>query len=257
MKNQVSYDFKGFAVLITEAASGMGETTARMFAESGAQVMLADRNEAQLKQLADELSGKGYQVAYSVCDVSDEEQVEATVNKAVNVFGKLDAAYNNAGIMCALKNTPDVSEAEFDRTINVNLKGVWLCMKHELKQMEKQGSGAIVNASSIGGMTGSPGRSPYSASKHGIIGLTQSAALEYASKGIRVNAVCPGTIATPMVDEMLRTKSLVLEDTFRITPANYLGTAEDIASAVLWLCSSASSYVTGQALAVDGGYLAL
>ncbi len=257
MKNQVSYDFKDFAVLITGAASGMGEATARMFAEAGASVMLADRNEECLEQLAGELSGKGYQVAYSICDVSDEAQVKATVDKVVNTFGRLDAAYNNAGVMCALKNTPDVSEAEFDRTINVNLKGIWLCMKYELKQMEKQGSGAIVNASSIGGMTGSPGRSPYSASKHGIIGLTQSAALEYASKGIRVNAVCPGTIATPMVDEMLRTKSLVLEDTLRITPANHLGTPQDIASTVLWLCSLASSYVTGQALAVDGGYLAL
>lgn len=257
MEQQISYNFKGFTVLITGAASGMGEATARMFAEAGASVMLANRNEPRLKSLTDRLSGNGCKVACTVCDVTDEAQVKAMVDKTVGAFGKLDAAYNNAGVMCAYQDTSTIGTEEFDRTIGVNLKGIWLCMKYELPYMEEQGHGAIVNVSSIGGLASVPGRAPYIASKHGIIGLTRTAALEYAGKGIRVNAVCPGTIDTPMVEEMVQTKSIVLEDTLSVTPMKRLGTAEEIASAVLWLCSSASSYVTGHALAVDGGYLAM
>ena len=257
MKQQISYNFKDFAVLITGAASGMGEATARMFAEAGASAMLVDRDEPRLKSLTDRLAANGCDVACTVCDVTDEAQVKAMVDKTMETFGKLDAAYNNAGVMCAYQNTSAIGMEDFDRTISINLKGIWLCMKYELPYMEKQRHGAIVNVSSIGGLAGVPGRAPYIASKHGIIGLTRTAALEYADKGIRINAVCPGTIDTPMVENMIQTKSIVLEDTLNVTPMKRLGTAEDIASAVLWLCSSASSYVTGQALAVDGGYLAM
>lgn len=254
---QISYCFNGFTVLVTGAASGMGEATARMFAAAGASVMLADLNEELLSNLTGRLSEEGYDVSCVLCDVSDEAQVKAMVDKTVSTFGKLDAAYNNAGVMCPYKNTSEISMEEYERTLNINLKGIWLCMKYELQYMEKQGGGSIVNVSSIGGLAGVPGRSPYIASKHGIIGLTRTAALEYAHKGIRVNAVCPGTIATPMVDEMIQSKSIVLEDTLNVTPLKRLGTSEDIASAVLWLCSSASCYITGQTLAVDGGYLAM
>ena len=257
MKNQITYNFEDFTVLITGAASGMGEETARMFATSGASVMLADRNEQALKLLTDQLSKNGHRVAYTTCDVSDEEQVKAMVDKTVDTYGALDAAYNNAGIMAPLNNTTDISSESFDQILNVNLKGIWLCMKYELIQMNKQGHGSIVNASSIGGLIGVPGRSSYVASKHGIIGLTKSAALEYASNNIRINAVCPGTIHTPMVDEMMKTMSLIEEEVLKVTPANRFGSSEDIASAVLWLSSSAASYVTGQAIAVDGGYTAM
>lgn len=257
MKAQVNYDFTGFSVLITGAASGMGEAAAYRFAKAGASVMLADWNKEQLETLCSKLKKEEYDVTSIVCDVSDEKQVQAMIDKVVKSFGKLDAAYNNAGIMCPLQDTKETETGDFDHTLQVNLKGIWLCMKYELMQMTQQECGSIVNVSSIAGIVGVPGRSPYVAAKHGIIGLTQTAALEYAAKGIRINAVCPGTISTPMVDEMIRTGSLIEKETLNITPMKHFGSTDDIASAVLWLCSSEASYVTGQALAVDGGYLAM
>jgi NAD(P)-dependent dehydrogenase (short-subunit alcohol dehydrogenase family) len=171
-------------------------------------------------------------------------------------FGRLDAAFNNAGVQSPAANLPDVSREEFDRVIGINLRGVWSCMRHELRQMREQGSGAIVNCSSIGGLVGIPGRATYHASKYGVIGLTQSAALEWAAKGIRVNAVCPGTIDTPMVSAMLAKEPGAMKEILRDVPIGRLGRPEEIADAVLWLCSDRASFVVGHALVIDGGYTA-
>jgi NAD(P)-dependent dehydrogenase (short-subunit alcohol dehydrogenase family) len=191
-----------------------------------------------------------------LCDVADEAQVEAMIEKTASTFGRLDAAFNNAGIMIPAVETADSTREQYDRLESINLRGVWSCMKYELQQMRAQGSGAIVNCSSIGGLVGVPGRAIYHATKHGVIGLTKSAALEYASKGIRVNAVCPGTIETPMVAAMLTNEPDAMKDIVRAQPTGRLGKPEEIAAAVLWLCSPGASFVVGHALAVDGGYTA-
>ena len=174
----------------------------------------------------------------------------------MQIFGRLDAAFNNAGIQSPAVETADASGAEFDRVIAVNLRGVWNCMKYELKQMRQQGSGAIVNCSSIGGLIGLPGRAVYHAAKHGVLGLTKSAALEYASRGIRINAVCPGTVDTPMVSAMLAKEADAMKEIMRDQPIGRLGRPEEIASAVLWLCSPGAGFVIGHALTVDGGFTA-
>jgi len=174
--------------------------------------------------------------------------------QTVSTFGRLDAAFNNAGVQSPVVETTDAGRGEFDRVNALNLRGVWNCMKYELRQMREQGSGSIVNCSSIGGLIGIPGRATYHASKHGVIGLTKSAALEYASRGIRINAVCPGTIDTPMVAEMLAKEPEAMKDILRDIPIGRLGRSEEIAAAVLWLCSPGASFVIGHALVVDGGY---
>ena len=178
------------------------------------------------------------------------------VEQTVSAFGRLDAAFNNAGVQSPAVGTADASGEEFDRVNAINLRGVWNCMKYELRQMREQGSGAIVNCSSIGGLIGIAGRSTYHASKHGVIGLTKSAALEYASRGIRINAVCPGAIETPMVADMLAKEPETMKDILKEQPIGRLGRPEEIGAAVLWLCSPGASLVIGHALAVDGGYTA-
>ncbi|WP_242474010.1 glucose 1-dehydrogenase [Tomitella biformata] len=252
----LTYDFTGHTAFVTGASAGMGAATARAFAEAGAAVALVDINQAAAEQVAAQLREQGHRVLAIQADVTDEEQVAAAVRQTVDAFGSLDLAFNNAGIMRAPIDTADESAAAFDQVTAVNLRGVWASMKHQLAQMRTQGSGAIVNCSSLGGLVGGVGRASYHAAKHGVLGLTKSAALEYAPLGIRVNAICPGTIDTPMVERMIAGGELDLGDALAAIPMARLGSAEEIAASVLWLSSSAASYVTGVALPVDGAYTA-
>jgi NAD(P)-dependent dehydrogenase (short-subunit alcohol dehydrogenase family) len=251
----MNLSFENKVALVTGAASGLGLATARAFAESGGSVVLADWNEKAVRSAVDEPAAKGHKVLAVRCDVSDDAQIEAMVEQTVATFGGLDAAYNNAGVQNVNAETADAPREDFDRVAAINLRGVWSCMKFELRQMRKQGSGAIVNCSSIGGLVGAPGRGTYHAAKHGVIGLTRSAALEYAANGIRINAVCPGVIRTPMVDQMMAAgQTDALNAMLKDVPIGRLGRPEEVADAVLWLCSPAASLVVGHSLVVDGGY---
>ena len=252
----MNLSFEKKVALVTGAGSGMGLSAAHAFAAEGAAVALVDTNESAVRTAAEKLAASGHKAIAVRCDVSDEAQVKAMVEQTVATFGRLDAAFNNAGIQSAVSEVADASVEEFDRVNAVNLRAIFSCMKYELLQMRKQGSGAIVNNSSLGGLVGIAGRAIYHAGKHGVLGLTKSAALEYASRGIRINAVCPGTIETPMVADMLAKEPDAMKEIMRDQPIGRLGRPEEIASAVLWLCSAGASFVIGHALAVDGGYTA-
>jgi NAD(P)-dependent dehydrogenase (short-subunit alcohol dehydrogenase family) len=252
----MNISFEGKVALVTGAASGLGLATAKAFAESGASVALADWNEDAVRGAADELTAQGHKAIAIRCDVADDAQVEAMVAQTVAAFGGLDAAYNNAGVQNVLAETADTTREDYDRVMGINLRGEWSCMKFELQQMRKQGSGAIVNCSSLGGLVGGAERGIYHAAKHGVLGFTKSAALEYAARGIRINAICPGLIWTPMADQMVASgQGDALKAMEKSVPMGRVGRPEEIANAVLWLCSDAASYVTGQSISVDGGFV--
>jgi NAD(P)-dependent dehydrogenase (short-subunit alcohol dehydrogenase family) len=246
-------DFNGKVALVTGAASGMGLATARAFANAGAAVVLADFREDVVKTEAQKLVTAGHRAIAIRCDVSDDAQVAAMVDRTVAEFGRLDAAFNNAGVMARIAPTADSTREEWDRVIGINLRGVWSCMKYELRQMERQGSGAIVNNASVGALTGNPGIGSYIASKHGVVGLTRTAALEYIKHGIRVNAVNPGLIDTQIARDVVSGDEQAYAEIAKHVPIARAGRPEEIASAVLWLCSPGASYVVGHALTVDGG----
>src|SRR3954447_18950318 len=253
----MNLSFENKVALVTGAASGMGLATAQAFAEAGAAVVLADFREDVVKTEAQKLVAAGHKAIAVRCDVSDDEQVAAMVDRTVAEFGRLDAAFNNAGVMARLAPTADSTREDWDRVIGINLRGVWSCMKYELRQMERQGSGAIVNNGSVGALTGNPGIGSYIASKHGVVGLTRTAALEYVKLGIRVNAVNPGLIDTQVARDVVSGDEEAYTAIAKNVPIGRAGRPEEIASAVLWLCSEGASYVVGHALTVDGGMTVL
>jgi NAD(P)-dependent dehydrogenase (short-subunit alcohol dehydrogenase family) len=248
-----TYDFTGQTALVTGASSGMGRATAKAFAAAGAAVVLVDRDEEKLNAVAGELTSAGAQVIAIAGDVSDESLAKAAVGRAVTDFGRLDMAYNNAGILGPMCPMTEETGEGYDEVQAINLRGIWTFMKHELLQMKTQGSGAIVNCSSLGGLVGLPGRAAYHASKHGVIGLTKSAALDVAAHGIRVNAICPGCIDTPMGDAI---EPAAMKEFLKDQPIGRMGEPEEMAQVVLWLCSPGASFVLGVALPVDGGFVA-
>jgi NAD(P)-dependent dehydrogenase (short-subunit alcohol dehydrogenase family) len=240
-------------VFVTGGGMGMGEAVSILAAERGDKVVVADVNEEAAQKIVDKIKANGGEASAVKCDVSSASDVEAAIKFTVQTYGRLDAAFNNAGIQPRPTNVADLPEEEFDRVMSINLKGVFLCLKYELQQMQKQGSGTIVNNSSIGGLVAGPGRAAYHATKHGVLGLTKSAAVEYAPLGIRINAVCPGTIETPMVTEMFALGDLDKDASEQGAPIKRLGKPSEVAEAVLWLFSPASSFVIGQPISVDGG----
>ncbi len=247
-----SYD--GKAVLVTGGSSGIGRATSMAFAREGAKVAIADVNRPGVEETARMIEAAGGEATVFEVDVSKADQVRSLIDDVVRIYGQLDCAFNNAGIAGEMGSTVDYAEEDWDRVIDVNLKSIWLCMKYEIPQMEKQGGGSIVNTASINGLTGYPESIAYVASKHGVVGVTKVAALEYATAGIRVNAVCPGYIQTPMNKDA---PADYKEGMLSLTPFGRFGEPEDIAEAVVWLGSDAASFVTGHTMAVDGGYMAL
>ena len=209
-----------------------------------------------MRAAAEGLSASGGKALAVRCDVTDDTQVASMIDRTVSAFGRLDAAFNNAGVMQRRVDTAEISGEEWDRVMAINLRGVWSCMKHELPQMLRNGGGAIVNCSSIGGVIGVPGLAAYHAAKHGVIGLTKTAALEYATRKIRINAVCPGTINTPMAESLTGGDPKILAEFLKDEPIGRIAEPEEVAAGVLWLCSPGASYVVGHALFVDGGYTA-
>lgn len=246
--------FENKVAVVTGGSFGIGRAAAIAFARRGAKVLVADWIEDnETVEIVQSFGGSAQNFR---CDVSSDADVKRMVEYVVSTWGRLDYAFNNAGVEGASAITHECTEENWDKTTGINLKGVWLCMKYEIPQMLKAGRGAIVNNASIAGMVGFPGIPAYVASKHGVIGLTQNAALEYAKQGIRVNAVCPGVIKTPMIDRFTGKKKELEKQFEDLEPVGRLGQPEEVAEVVMWLCADASSFVTGNAIAVDGGWTA-
>lgn len=247
---------KDKVAIVTGAASGIGRAAARLFSKNGAQVVIADRDLDGIEETLSMIKKSGGKGIAVETDISDSAEVKELVDQAVKTFGKLDYACNNAGIEGEQAFTPDCTPENWNRVIDINLRGTWYCMKHEIPEMLKNGGGSIVNISSIAGLIGFPGIPAYVGSKHGINGLTKTAALEYADRGIRVNSICPGAIETPMIDRFVGKQEKDREELVARHPMGRFGTPEEVGEAVIWLCSDKSSFITGQTLAVDGGYTA-
>jgi NAD(P)-dependent dehydrogenase (short-subunit alcohol dehydrogenase family) len=247
-------EFKNKVAIVTGGSFGIGRATALAFAKKGAKVVIVDWKENT--ETIDLIKKSGGEALFIKCDVSISSDVQAMIEKTIATFGRLDYAFNNAGIEGDSAPLQDCSEENWEKTIGVNLKGVWLCMKYKIPEMLKQGKGAIVNCSSVAGLVGFAGLPAYVASKHGVIGLTKTAALECAKLGIRVNAVCPGVIQTPMIDRLTGNDKEAIEQFTNLEPVGRFGQAEEIADAVVWMCSDGASFVTGHAMAVDGGFVA-
>lgn len=243
---------EGKVVLVTGAASGIGKASARALAREGARVMLSDVNEGAGKQVAADIRGDGGETFFRAADVTDESQVAALVDATLDCFGRLDAAHNNAGISGAMGPIEDLDADAWTRTLATNLTGVFLCMKYELRVMQKARAGSIVNTSSGAGVVATPGLAAYCSSKHGLLGLTKTAALENARNGIRVNAILPGSVDTPLLQGIMAADPEIATRVRQGQPGGELGTAEQIAEAVVWLCSDRASFVSGASLAVDG-----
>ena len=250
-------EFEGKVALVTGGGSGIGRATAVAFAREGAQVVIGNRNVERGEETVSMIREAGGTACFQRTDVMVAAEVEALVEYAVRTSGRLDVAFNNAGIEGEVKPTLiDQTEDNFDEVMNVNVKGVWLSMKYEIPQMLKTGGGVIVNCSSVAGVIGFPGIGIYSASKHAVIGLTKAAALEFSAQGIRVNAVNPAVIDTEMVDRLAGGMNVKKDDLSSFHPIGRLGRVEEVAEAVLWLCSDKASFVTGHSMMVDGGFTA-
>lgn len=249
--------FKEKSVLVTGAASGIGRAAALAFARAGARLTIADIDVSGVEETQAMIAQAGGTVRFVKTDIANAAEVEALINGIVDAYGRLDCAFNNAGIEIEHLPLAGSDEATFDKIMNVNVKGVWLCMKYEIAQMLKQGGGNIVNTASVAGLVGAPLQPIYAASKHAVVGLTKTAAAEYGRAGIRVNSVCPGVIRTPMLTHALEREPRREKTIKSIHPIGRIGEAEEIANAALWLCSDLSSFVTGHQLAVDGGLTAI
>jgi NAD(P)-dependent dehydrogenase (short-subunit alcohol dehydrogenase family) len=247
---------QGKVALVTGGGSGIGRATSIRLAREGAKVMIADYVPAGAEQTVKMIKEAGGEASCTAADVAVTSEVEAMIKKTLDTYGRLDCAYNNAGIEGAMGDTVACTEENFDRVVAIDLKAVWLCMKYEIPQMLKQGGGSIVNTASIAGLVGFNGIPAYVAAKHGVVGLTRTAALEYAQKNIRVNCVCPGVIRTPMVERAIDKGGFTEADVIAGEPVGRLGKPEEIAEGVLWLLSDASSFVTGHPLTIDGGWIA-
>lgn len=247
---------EGKVSLITGGGSGIGKASALAFAREGSKVVVADVNVDGGEQTVRLIQDTGGEASFVRADVAKSDDVSAMVDHAVQTYNRLDCAFNNAGISGGPGRIHEYTEDNWSRVLDINLTGVWLCMKYEIIQMLNQGGGAIVNTASIMGLVGGSRSPAYPATKHGVVGLTRAAAVDYAQEAIRVNAVCPGYIRTPMIEQSILSDPVAEERVVSRHPMHRLGTPEEIGEAVVWLCSDAASFVTGTAMTVDGGYVA-